>query len=104
LLLMLGIIPFSIAPIIASYHISVHRIQLNLFGAVAGFVAALLLYAILIPPYGIVGACIGTIVSYNLNNVLLMRWFKRESQMPVWKLRFSLSDFKLIVRGLKFRL
>lgn len=103
LLLMLGIIPFSIAPIIASYHISVHRIQLNLFGAIAGFVAALLLYAILIPPYGIVGACIGTIVSYNLNNFLLMHWFQRESRMPVWNIGISFRDFKLIAKGLNIR-
>lgn len=71
-LLLIGIVPFSITTIIASYFAGKGNIRINLYCSLIGFVVCLVFDFILIPPYGNTGAAIATVLSYIISTLFII--------------------------------
>lgn len=68
----MGIVPFSITTILASYFGGTGMMRVNLLCSLIGFIICLLLDILLIPMYGNTGAALATIVSYFLSTSFIV--------------------------------
>lgn len=76
------LIVFS-GPFVSNF-ILAHNHQKNVVGYVAvGAIGNVIFNALLIPPYGIVGSAIATIISYSLYYGLTWRWIKKTSDIQI---------------------
>jgi O-antigen/teichoic acid export membrane protein len=102
--LLIGIAPFSITTIIASYFIGIGLMKFNVYCSIIGFLVGLVFDWVLIPKLGIMGAAIATIVAYfcstmftvfiycsktgsSLNNLLIIK----KEDFSIIKEKFSKS-------------
>lgn len=91
-LLLLGIVPFCITTIIASYFAGKGVIKINLYCSLIGFAICLLFDIILIPKYGIRGAAIATIISYCISTVYIIFMYMQKTDSRI-------KDFLVIKKG-----
>lgn len=77
-ILLVGIIPFSIAIIFGSFAAGINNNILNLFGSMISFIVVIILDFILIPKYQYWGAAIATMISYLTSTIfcVLIFWIK----------------------------
>jgi O-antigen/teichoic acid export membrane protein len=95
--LLIGIVPFSITTIIASYFAGRGEIKVNLYGGILGFVFCLLFDIILIPLYGNKGAAIATVISYFISTVYTIIVYMRRNNTPLLHLLvMNTADFVLL--------
>ncbi|MBS1634824.1 MAG: polysaccharide biosynthesis C-terminal domain-containing protein [Bacteroidetes bacterium] len=88
-ILLLGILPFSIKIIIASYYAGVKKNRIDMISSMISFIVCLVLDIILIPKYGSIGAAIASVLAYTCNTVFMIFTF---SQLT----KSSLSSFLII--------
>jgi O-antigen/teichoic acid export membrane protein len=71
-ILLIGIVPFCLSVVIASYNAGHDKNHLNMIGALIGVAVCIPLNFLLIPKYGAIGAAIATGVSYTVNTCFLV--------------------------------
>lgn len=94
IVLFIGIVPFSITTIIATFNASINKPIYNLWTTLWGFVFALAFYLLLIPKIGAMGAAIASSISYNACNVYIFYRFYKTTQQKVWLLLPGKEDFE----------
>ena len=90
-LLLIGIMPFSITTILASYFAGKGIIKINLYGSLLGFLICLVFDFLLIPSFGIKGAAFATICSYLFSTAFTVFVYLR-------KTKSSLSELLIITK------
>lgn len=70
-LLLIGIVPFSITTILASFFIGIGKIKVNLMISFISFALGLIFDLFLIPKYGVVGAAYASILSYVISTIFI---------------------------------
>lgn len=71
-ILLLGILPFSITTILASYFAGTGQMKVNFICSFIGFLVCLIFDLILIPDYGTVGAGIATGIAYISSTIFIL--------------------------------
>lgn len=92
LILLLGVLPFSIKIIIASYYGGIKKTNLDMLGSVIAFVVCFVLDFLLIPTYGAVGAALASVFAYTCNTLFMIITFKEIT-------RSNFSSFLIIQRS-----
>lgn len=96
LLVLPGIVIFSIANTLASYLAGIGKPRLNFLVSLAGLIVTMTLDFLLIPLHGIVGAAIASTLSYLASTGIIIWLFARESKLSILDIvRPTLSDVKL---------
>ena len=78
-ILLLGIVPFSIAKVLGNYLAAVNAMKLNLVASALGLGLAIPLNLALVPALGAVGAAWATAASYALITIVLVVLFARHT-------------------------
>lgn len=103
-ILLIGILPFSIKIIIASYYGGVNKIKFDMIGSIFGFIICLIFDVILIPKYGSIGAAIATVFAYSANTIFMITSFKIITNSSISSfLVIKKSDIKLIINYFPIR-
>lgn len=97
LFLFIGAIPFAPISIISAYFAGINRYVPNLVICLIGVMVCVLLDILLIPKYGILGACIASSVSYLVIAVLLVRYFSKISRASYREIFFLDRHFILAI-------
>jgi O-antigen/teichoic acid export membrane protein len=85
-ILLVGIIPFSIAIVFGSFAAGINKNILNLFGSLISFIVVIVLDLILIPKYQYWGAAFATMIAYLTSTIFCISIF--------WiKYRISLNSY-----------
>lgn len=92
LILLFGILPFSIKIIIASYYGGIKKTNLDMLGSLIAFLVCLILDYCLIPDYGAIGAAIASVSAYSCNTFFMIITFSKLTGS-------SLSSFLIIKRS-----
>ncbi len=100
--LLLGIIPFSITTIIASYFGGKGQVRINMYGGIIGFIFCLCFDIILIPVYGNKGAAIATVISYCVSTIYTIYVYIKASDSSLRQL-FVLNKQDIIFLKAKFK-
>jgi O-antigen/teichoic acid export membrane protein len=90
-ILLIGIVPFSLKIIIASYYSGINKTKLDMMGSLIGFIFCLIADIFLIPRYGSTGASVATVIAYSSNTFFMITSFKLITNS-------SLSSFLVIKR------
>jgi O-antigen/teichoic acid export membrane protein len=85
-ILLLGVLPFTITTILASFFAGTNRLLINFRTSLIGLVFAALGYILLIPRWGVMGACIASVISYNASNVYIYYKFYKTTGNKIWKI------------------
>lgn len=88
-ILLLGILPFCLTTIIASYFAGIGLAKINFYGSFIGFIACFAADLILIPLYGTTGAAFATVISYCISTFYTLVVYTK-------KTKSSLSDVIII--------
>ncbi len=98
-ILILGIIPYSIPILMASYFLSKGYFIINTYAGLVGLIISSIMYAILIPIFGIYGAAVGSIVSYLSNCIICIIFIKQKAKIFSIKKALipNLSDFWFLI-------
>lgn len=86
LLLSPGIFAIAVSDMIGYYFSGIKELKILNIKSIAGLVVTVILSLILIPYYGILGACLATTFSYCVSSIFLFSYFYRTT-------RFTFSDF-----------
>ena len=92
LLLLPGIVVFSIANVLAAYIAGIGRPGLNFWVSGVSLVVTIALDFALIPKLNIVGASIASTVSYSVSALMLIVFFIRETGAPLRQLLVPTSE------------
>lgn len=84
-LLLPGVVFFSLSKILASYFVGIDKIHINTISSVVGFIVNLILNLFFIPRFGILGAAVSTTISYSIGGFILLYQFTTISKIPVCK-------------------
>jgi O-antigen/teichoic acid export membrane protein len=96
-LLLIGVVPFSINTILASFFVGIGSIKTNLFTSFISFIICLILDVFLIPKYGVKGATIASIIAYILSTLYIVIIYIRTTKIDVKDLLLiKKSDVKLL--------
>jgi len=85
-ILLLGVLPFTITTILASFFAGTNRLFVNFRTSLIGLVFAALGYILLIPHWGVMGACIASVISYNASSVYIYYKFYKTTGNKIWKI------------------
>ena len=85
-ILLLGVLPFTITTILASFFAGTNRLFINFRTSLIGLVFAAIGYILLIPRWGVMGACIASVISYNASNVYIYYKFYKTTGNKIWKI------------------
>lgn len=85
-ILLLGVLPFTITTILASFFAGTNRLFVNFRTSLIGLVFAALGYILLIPRWGVMGACIASVISYNASSVYIYYKFYKTTGNKIWKI------------------
>lgn len=104
-ILLIGIMPFSIKIIIASYYSGINKTRLDMMGSLIGFVFCLISDILLIPSYGSTGASIATVIAYFSNTLFIIISFKLMTNSSLTSfLLIKKSDIQLIIKHFTIKL
>lgn len=81
-LLMLGIVPFSLANLLQGYLSGANMVKQIFYSSAIGFAITLVLDALLVPLYGTTGAAVATVIAYVTMTIYLVWCFKQATKMP----------------------
>ncbi|MCK4653405.1 MAG: polysaccharide biosynthesis C-terminal domain-containing protein [Candidatus Cloacimonetes bacterium] len=97
ILLLPGVLFFTLSKIISSYFLGIDKIYINTISSVTSFIVNLIMNILLIPKYGIIGASIATSVSYSIGAIIELRYFIIETKCTIKDIIFiQKSDFTLL--------
>lgn len=100
LILSLGIFAIAVSDMVGYYFSGIKELKILNIKSIAGLVVTIFLSIILIPEFGIYGACIATVASYCLSSLILFYHFYRSTTFNFKDFLISKSDFNEI----KFKL
>lgn len=89
LVLLIGVLPYSIKIIIASYYGGINKTKIDMMGSIIAFVICIILDFIFIPKFGALGAALASVIAYSCNTLFMIVTFKFMS-------RTSFSSFLVI--------
>jgi O-antigen/teichoic acid export membrane protein len=102
LILLIGIIPFSIPTILAGFFAARGFFKFSFYVAIGVSIVTILSYFILIPRYGTTGAAVGSVFSYAGSAILFeYLMYKKYHINPFYSLKLTksiLSDIKKLFR------
>lgn len=102
ILLLPGVIIFSLTRIFASYLAGIGNTRVNLFASSFGFIATILMDIMLIPNYGINGAAIASTVSYLISTLITLGSISHQTNQTIFEISIiSYSDIQYILKLLK---
>lgn len=102
LIQILGIIPFTIPTIIASFYASKGNFTISFWISILVTVLAMLLYLILIPNYGVKGGAFASAITYLLGGVISLIYFcARYNVNALEILRLSKEDILALTKLIK---
>lgn len=96
-ILFVGIVPFSINIVAASFLAGLHKNHYNLIGSLLSFIVVLILDFILIPHYGYWGASIATVFSYIVTTIYVLIILKTKfgiTLSSIFGLQYFMDDFQ----------
>lgn len=103
LVLLLGVLPFSIKIIIASYYGGIKKTNIDMIGSVFAFVICFLLDFLLIPNYGAMGAALASVFAYGCNTLFMIITFKKITGSSFSSfLIIKESDVRLLLNHIPF--
>lgn len=82
LLLFIGVVPFAPVSIISSYLAGINKFRHNFYASLIGVVLCIILDFLLIPRFGVAGACIASSVSYLSIFIYLTCYLKHICNVP----------------------
>ena len=82
-ILLLGIVPFSVAKVLGNYLAGSNAVGLNAVATVLTLVIAVGLALLLIPGMGAAGAAWATAIAYSIQTLFIMALFRRRTALPV---------------------
>ena len=96
-ILTLGVVPYSVAKVLAGYLSGIRALRLNLLLASFGLTICLALDLVLIPRGGAVGAALATAVAYSAHSILQVVFFRRTCGLP-WSSLFTspMADIRVL--------
>ncbi len=96
-ILIFGVVPYSVAKVLAGYLSGIRALGLNLILASIGLTICLALDLALIPRGGSLGAALATAVAYSVHTILQVVFFKHTSGLS-WPSLFTspLADIRLL--------
>lgn len=94
LYLMPGVVIYTIAIAITQYFNGIGKFKFNIIASVFGFLVSLVLYPVLISKYNIIGACIGTNISYFVSSLVLLYLFKNHNQLSYRFILLTKNDLQ----------
>lgn len=94
-----GVLFFNIALILGHYFSGTGKYHVNTLASFAGMVVAVVLFAWLIPAYGITGAGWATSVSYFVTSLIVVLFFIRESTISLKDSLPTLADLRAISKS-----
>lgn len=104
LLLLPGIVVFSLANVLAAFMAGIGKPRLNLLVSGISLVITITLDLILIPKLNIAGAAIASTVSYTVSALLLIVFFVRETGSPLREVLLPTSeDVKILLSVVRLR-
>lgn len=104
LILLFGIIPFSIKIIIASYYAGINKTKFDMIGSLIGFVFCLIADILLIPNHGSIGAAIATVIAYSVNTLFMIISFRTITNSNLSSfLIIRKSDIELVIKHLPLK-
>jgi O-antigen/teichoic acid export membrane protein len=104
LLLLPGIVVFSVANVLAAFMAGIGKPRLNLLVSGISLIITITLDLILIPKMNIAGAAIASTVSYTVSALLLIVFFVRETGTPLREVLFPTSeDVKILLSVARLR-
>ncbi len=87
-----GILFFNIALILGHYFSGIGKYHVSAIASFIGMTAAFVLFAQLIPTYGIIGAGWASSISYSITAIVILLFFYRESKFRLNSLGISKND------------
>ncbi len=95
-LLLPGVVALSLDKPIASFQLGQGRPQISLYVALLATPVTVAAYGLLIPPFGLAGAALGSSLSYLATTLIELAFLRRVSQMPLRQLIVpQRSDWRL---------
>ncbi len=93
--LLIGVVPFSITTVIASVLAGKGLVKLNLYTTIIGVVLTVVLDFLLIPVYGVFGACLASVISYISSTIFIIFVYKQRFGVNISDLLLiNNADFK----------
>jgi O-antigen/teichoic acid export membrane protein len=83
ILLLPGVVFFSLSKVLASYFVGIDKIHINTISSVVGFLVNIIMNILLIPRFGIIGAAIATSISYSIGGIILLIQFTTIAKISV---------------------
>lgn len=71
-ILLVGVIPYCLSFIYASYLTGINRQKINMYASIVGLIGTVVFDLLLIPEYGGKGAAIATVISYFLTTLFVL--------------------------------
>jgi len=103
-ILLLGIAPFSVTTILASYFAGTGYMRVNLYCSMTGFIVCLILDLILIPKLGITGAAIATVVAYFASTGFIVFVYLKRNKVRLYDfIIIKKEDIGLLKSKLKLK-
>jgi len=96
-----GILFFNIALILGHYFSGIGKYYVSAIASFIGMIAALFLFSILIPLYGILGAGWASSISYILTSIVIIIFFYRESRLGLKSLIISKKELQFFFTEVK---
>ena len=102
MLLLPGIVIFSIARILGSYMAGIGKPKINTIASSLGFISTIIFDIILIPHYEIIGAAISSSISYTISTIVLIVFFIKKSRIKInYLFILQAKDISLCISILK---
>jgi O-antigen/teichoic acid export membrane protein len=103
ILLLPGIVFFSLSKIIGSYFFAIDMTHYNAISSTIAFVINIVLNLILIPKIGIVGAAISTLISYSIGSLVHVFFFIQNTNTKNYNMFFiNKQDIVLLKNKIGF--
>lgn len=96
-----GVLFFNIALILGHYFSGIGKYHISAIASFIGMLVALLLFSILIPTYGLIGAGWASSISYTITAVVIMIFFYHESRLGLRSLKFSRKEIQFFFTEVK---
>lgn len=96
-----GVLFFNFALVGGHYFSGTGKYHVNTLASLLGLIISIILFAFMIPAYGMTGAGWATSISYTITAIFVLIWFLRESKMKAGVFIPEKSDFKALVEALR---
>lgn len=99
-----GVLFFNIALILGHYFSGIGKYHVSAIASFIGMIAALFLFSIFIPTYGIIGAAWASSISYTITAIVIIIFFYRDSGFGLKSLNINRNELHSLLIELKKQL